>query len=289
MPRKDRERWLLVSDCQVLGLGNCLNMASDRVEVELFDPHAFRREAEAIDARLSSYDRVLAAPQIARNAPIDLDRLGTMWTLPQLTFNAFHPDICTLQKDGVWWQGPLSYTHSVIAFAAYRSGLDPTKTASLYCAEVYEELGYFRRWDVARDQMLATFRDAGYDLAPAFVQWTRGPQAFMYTHNHPRIAVVRDLAHAVLARAGITPEYAEALPVDNLANSAIYPVYPEIAAHLGVTGGLLFKRAGRYEFLRLQQFIEESFAAYREAGELTIRQGHEPLLEAAMTAVGRRA
>ena len=111
----------------------------------------------------------------------------------------------------------------------------------------------------------------------------------MYAHNHPRITVVRDIARAVLARAGIEAEYGDALPADNLANGPVYPVYPEIAERLGVEGSLLFKTGGRYRFLRLPDFIEASFTAYREAGALSIRAGYEPLLEAALAAVGRHA
>jgi len=283
-----RQRWLLLYNCQVLGLANSLNLLSDEIEVEARDPHAFRREADAIGARLSSFDRVLAAPQLARDAPIDLDRHGTLWQLPTLSFSAYHPDICYLQHDGKALKGPLGDYHSLIAWAAFRSGLDVAATLALYREDVYAQLGYFDRWDAARDAMLGTFAQHGFDLAPHFVQWTRG-EAFMYSINHPRIACVRDVARCVLARAGIEAVYDDALPQDNLANGPIFPVYPEIGARLGVQGSLLFKLGGAYRFLRLADYVEASFRLYRDHEGITIRNEHAALQDAAMTLIGRHA
>jgi hypothetical protein len=56
-----------------------------------------------------------------------------------------------------------------------------------------------------------------------------------------------------------------------IARSEIFPVYPEIAARLGVHGGYLFKRGNYHvsngvgEFLTLPQFLAESYAAYKRS------------------------
>ena len=263
-PKGDRQRWLLVYNCQVLGLANCLNLLSDRIEVEHFDPHRFRREADAISARLADYDRVIASPQVVRDATVDLDRCGALWELPTLSCSAYHPDICYLQRGGAMLKGPLGDYHSLIAYAAFRCGLDVPATLALYRAETYAALGYFARWDAARDTLLGSFRRHGFPLDAHFAGWTRSTEPFMYSLNHPRIACVRDVARCVLARAGLEAAYVDALPQDNLANGPIFPVYPEIAAQFGVQGSMLFKLGGSYRFLRLADFLEQSFRLYRE-------------------------
>jgi hypothetical protein len=283
-----RERWLLVYNCQVLGLANCLNLLSDEIEVEYHDPHSFLRESGDIAKRLDSFDRVLASPRQMEQSPIDLDRHGKALVVPTISFSAYHPDICYLQHEGKELKGPLGDYHSLIAFAAFRSGLDVDATLALYRADTYARLGYFVRWDPARNAMLGSFRKHGFDLAPSFLEWSRAG-AFMYSINHPRIACVRDVARAVLARAGIKALYADALPQDNLANGPIFPVYPEIAHRLGVEGSRLFKVGGAYRFLHLRGFVEESFRLYRDAGDINIRTEHAELLDAAMTLIGRPA
>ena len=287
-----RERWLLVYNCQVLGLANCLNLLSDEIEVEYHDPHSLRREADDIGKRLSGFDRVLASPRLLEQSPIDLDRHGKAWAVPTISFNAYHPDLCYLQHGGKELKGPLGDYHSLIAYAAFRSGLDVEATLALHRAETYAKLGYFGRWDPARNALLADFRKHGFDLDAPFLEWCR-TGAFMYSINHPRIACVRDVARSVLARAGIKAQYNDALPQDNLANGPIFPIYPEIANRLGVEGSRMFKMAGAYRFLHLRGFVEESFKLYREReggnGGITIRPEQAALLDAAMTLIGRRA
>lgn len=263
-----RQRWLLVSNCQVLGLGNCLNLLSDQVEVEHYDPVAFRNQGDALLERIDDFERVLVAPQIEANLAIDEQRCRALWRVPTISFNAYHPDLCYLLEDAKPLKGPLGDYHSLITYVAFRHGFSPQRTLSLFCGDIYARLGYFDHWDGERDRLLQTFRDSGFPLDATFAQWSRnGP--FMYSINHPRIHCIRDVARSILQRAGLDAVYEDALPNDNLANGPIFPVYPEIGSTLGVSGSYLFKRHGQYGFLRLQEWISESFKLY--AGrELTV-------------------
>jgi hypothetical protein len=278
-----RQRWLLVYNCQVMGLGNCLNLLSDRIDVTHYDPASFRKQSADLLKRIGEYDRVLVAPQLETDLGIDEQRCAELWRVPTISFRGYHPDLCYLLESRKPLKGPMGDYHSLLAYAAFRCRFSEQQTLSLYCESTYRELGYFDCWDNARDALLANFRKHALPLDARFVQWSRnGP--FMYSTNHPRIHCVRDVAISILERAGLDAAYRDALPHDNLANGPVFPIYPEIASALGVPGSLLFKRGGQYRFLRLPEFIEESFALYRNR-EISIHPLYQRALDTALPIV----
>ncbi|MDB6162882.1 MAG: hypothetical protein JWL98_314 [Xanthomonadaceae bacterium] len=274
----ERKRWLLVYNCQVMGLGNCLNLLSDEIEVESYDPAAFKKQSEQLLDRSDEFDLVLVSPKLETNLEIDRTRFRQFWSVPTIFFDAYHPDLCHLvTADGQPLKGATGDYHSLIAYAAFRCGFSARETVLLYRDEVYGALGYYAFWDGARDALLRQFRDCGLSMDARFANWTRnGP--FMYSNNHPRIHCIRDVACALLDRAGFEANYREALPHDNLANAPIFPVYPEIASTLGVTGSYLFKRAGYSGFMRLDDFVTSSYALYREL-DVSIHPLHKALFD----------
>jgi hypothetical protein len=279
-----RQQWLLVYNCQVMGLGNCLNLMCDDIDVEYYDPAGYRKHARILQRRLDDFERVLVAPQLERSLDTDFSGHPGFWRVPTLSFNAYHPDICYLLESGKALKGALGDYHSLIAYAAFRAGLNERSTLALYRADVYAALGYFDRWDRARGTLLAAFAEQGLDISQHFMRWSRnGP--FMYSINHPRLPCVRDVARCVLARAGLEASYLDPMPHDNLANGPVYPIYPEIAARLGVEGSYLFKPGGKYEFIRLEAFVASSFQLYREHRDLVVRPEFAHLLEKAMPIV----
>jgi hypothetical protein len=280
----ERQRWLLVYNCQVMGLGNCLNLMCDDIDVEYYDPAGFRKHAGSVGERLSSFDRVLVAPQLETGLEFDFSRHPEVWRIPTIAFNAYHPDTCYLLDSGKSLKGPLGDYHSLIAYAAHRAGLGERATVALYRADTYQALGYFERWDHARATLLGAFSEHGLDIAQAFVHWSRsGP--FMYSINHPRLHCVRDVARSILGRAGLEASYLDPLPHDNLANGPVYPIYPEIGTRLGAAGHYLFKLGGAYRFIRLEDFIAASFQVYREHRGATVRPEFSRLLDQAMPVV----
>jgi hypothetical protein len=257
-----KSRWLLVFNCQAIGLGNCLNLLSDKVSVEAFDPASFKQHEAAILSRLPSYEKVLVLAAQPGTRMIEPDRHPDVWQVPGMVFHGYHPDLCYLADSGPLADGLLqSAYHSAIAYAAWRNGLDVQQALRLYRNDIYEKLGYFDVWDSERDRLLKFFTAYGFDMSQAFVEWSRSG-AFMYSCNHPKIHCLRDLAAAILERAGHVPLKTGAMPHDNLANGPYFPVYPEIGARLGVKGDHGFKPAGSYELVGLEGYVSASFALY---------------------------
>ena len=286
-----RARWLLLYNCQAQGLGNCLNLMCDEVEVEQYDPTGLARARERIADALPGYDRVLVAPQLVDDeaSSLDLAALGDrLVLLPTLYFSGYHPDTCYVDAGDRPLRGPLGEYHSVIAYAAYVNGLSEAQALKRYRESTYARMRYFARWDGAWRRLVASFSRHGFDLGPLRPAWARrGP--FMYTVNHPHIACLRDVASLVLERAGHKARYLDSLPADNLANGPVIPVFPAIGTRVGCPGSQLFKRPGAYRHMTLEEFVSESYVCYRRATAHAIRPDYAELLERARQATPEAA
>ena len=278
--RHARQRWLVVFNCQAMGLANCLSLLSDEVTVEYHDPISFPRARSQLIGQLDQYDRVIVAPWFERNYGVDFGRVANVWRIPPLNFHGYHPDLCNLTVIG----GPLRGNHSVIAFAAYRCGMDVTETIRLFNPRTYEQMGYFDTWNADRAALLEQFSASGLDLGRYFVDWSRhGP--FTYIPSHPAIRCLRDLARALLERAGLRAIATRLLPHDNLMNGDVFPVYPELATRLGVTGDYLFKRPLAYNLIGLRQYLEECHAFYRTCTDLNPTRPYRSLFDRAIRTI----
>lgn len=282
------ESWLLLFNCQVLGLGNSLNLLSDEIRVEHYDPAAFRKNADDVLQRWDAFERVLVAPKLEPLLPPELRSAEKVWSVPTIRFDAYHPDICYLANQGEPFKGPMGDYHSTIAYAAFRHGLPLDAALRLYNERIYSQLGYFDRWDVARRRLLEQFDAAGLDLRPHFAGWSR-TGAFMYSFNHAHVRCLHDVAKAVLHRAGKTIAFEHLTPHDNLLNGPVFPIYPEIASRLGVQGNYLFKLGGQYRFIRLEEFVSQSYERYAQFPEAAPMPEFAGPVELALDVVGSQA
>jgi hypothetical protein len=259
-------RWLLVFNCQALGLANCIRLAAPGLELDYCDFPRFRKDPGEYLGRIDQYDLIVTAPQFHRTEYADFSALGPTRLVPTMVFDAYHPDLCNVVVDDRQLKGPLGDYHSSLVVVAYRQGLSAADTERLFGSRMYEALGYFDRWADARQRLLGGFAAHGYDIAPAFQKWSRGAAAFMHSVNHPAIGCLRDVAGALVRAAGIEDAAQHLVPHDNLLNGPVFPVYEEIAEHYSVEGSYRFKLGGEYRHIGLREFIRASFEAYDAAG-----------------------
>lgn len=282
-----RQKWLLVFNCQALGLANSLTLLCDDIDVEHHDPVSVEKHLDAIHGRIDTFDRIVMAPGLASQLGEALTRRDNVTVVPSPLFFGYHPDFCTLVSNGTELNPRYgSGYNSAIAYAGFLHGLDEAATLALFREEVYEALGYLDAWAGARQYFIQRYRDWGFDVTARFVAWTRAG-VFMHTPNHPKIAVLRDLAALILARVGLDIIPTEAMPHDNLGHGPVLPVYPEIGTRLGVRGGYLFKRGDAYRFASLRDFIGESFRMYRACGPIVPLTMHAPVVERAAALVAQ--
>jgi len=274
-------KWLLLFNCQALGLANCIGMVNPEIALEYCDFPRFRKTADQYLDKLDSYDLVVTAPQFLYTDVADLSKLTNLAVLPTVYFDGYHPDLCHVHSGTALVKGPLGDYHSALAFAAYKSGLDTGDTRKLFNAKMYERLGFFGRWEEAKQQLLAGFSSHGLELSAAFTGWSRSPTAFMHSVNHPAIRCLHDIARALVRSRGLQDRAIHLLPHDNLLNGPVFPVYEEIAERYSIHGSYQFKLAGQYRHVDLDQFIRGSFDVYdqHDRANLTVHAMHRALHE----------
>jgi len=256
------ERWLVISNCQTVGLANCLQAQTSEIAVTGLDTGRFNAGRWRMNARMREYDRLLIYPAIMPEIPkARLDRIGTHVSLPIVTFHAYHPDLIYFFYRGRPLSGPISHYHSAIAFACYRAGISAQDALAYFNGAFYERCGYLDVWAPERARLLAEFDACDLDIRSCLPKWGR-TGAFMYSNNHPRIRPIYDMASMLLQAQGYTPQRSDLLPHDNLASSPAFAVYPEIGEALGVPGQYLFRAARNYQPISLAEYVTGCYALY---------------------------
>jgi hypothetical protein len=298
-------RIIVIGNCTSLVIGSCLRVLRPHDRVTAFFPERdsipsadgagnrvkdrFVRRLERIAPRLTrrwlhlpiraaedlaktEFDYAFASAHLAGSDLLKSVRSRTPLILwPNLVFPGFHPDCTYLAVDGRKARSPMGDYHSRIVTAAYAAGLSTGETARLFNKLVYVRLGYLKRFALAKSALAEDFARHGYDFASVEGEWMNAG-AFMHTINHPKLPVCASISRQMLSKAGL--EFRDVNLCDEvqdeLANMPRWPVYPEIAAPLGISGSTSFKTslygsfAGRV--MPLSEYVESSFARYREDG-----------------------
>jgi len=257
------QRWLVVSNCQTAGLANCIQSQTSDVSVFGLDTAMFKSKPWRMNAMIAKFDKLFLYEHVRPEIPkAKLDKVPVHVGVPIITFRAYHPDLIYIFNREKPLSGPIGHYHSAIAFACYRKGISPSDAVSYFTGTFYEKCGYFDLWEPERDRVIREFGAFGLDIHPYFRDWGR-KNAFMYSYNHPRIQPIYDMASALLKSQGYAAKRSDAVPHDNLANSAIFAVYPEVGEVLGVRGQYEFRSVGNYRPMSLSEYVAGCYEAYQ--------------------------
>lgn len=255
------DNWLIVSNCQTYGLANNLQAQLSDVTVEGLDVLLFSAQPEASISKVEAADKLFIPREIRETLlPLGLPEDKSWVDLPMFTFRAYHPDLTYLKHNDSLVDGPTNHYHSAIVYACFKAGLDQADTLKRFNGGFFERCGYLGLWQSERDRLVEEVNTTGVDIAASIRRWGR-EDAFMYSINHPKIRVLRDIASQLIKRQGRKP-IPGISPHDNLASGPHFAVYPEIAESLGVKGEYVFKSVDSYRPFGLEQFVHQSFDVY---------------------------
>ncbi|MBZ5724923.1 MAG: hypothetical protein LAP87_07990 [Acidobacteriia bacterium] len=187
---------------------------------------------------------------------------------PAIEFNAFHPDCVYVRNLQGFARSAIGDYHSAITLLGYSLGLSVEQTLTLFRAEVFERLGYFRYWKVSEDVLFKLGRAIDFPIEGIYRSWVRRCP-FMHSINHPRLFVLADVARTLLHLSGISAvsgNVEDFLP-DEALYDPVWPIYPEIAEAMGFQGAYIFKVGSRSEynpFLTLPDFVARSWELYQK-------------------------
>lgn len=280
-------RWLLISNCQTLGLARALQMLNPDFTVIPMDYWTAVRNPERArrEALTGGYSTVLVSPEVEQ-AGVDLSGAPNLTRIPRVVFTAFHPDCVYTVSQGKQIKGPLDAYHSMILIAAHRRGLGVEDARRLFTGAMFEKMGYMDYWVPQRDRLVADYAAFGLDISAEVRRWGR-TSSFMHTVDHPKMICLYDIARAVFRSMGVEDCGAKDLmPPDNLSNGVSFAVYPEIGEALGVPGGYRFKRFDDYRHIGLEQLIAESYDVYDRHPDIEPDPGSLPAFNRVLEAIG---
>lgn len=190
-------------------------------------------------------------------------------TIPEIYFNAFHPDLTyILLRNGSVLTSPLIHYHSKIIFYSFLNNLNYKKIKNLFDANIFYELNYNTYWKSSINNLKNIFDKTDINFWNFFNNIKKN-SIFMHSINHPDVRVICELAQSILSTLKVdyaitTDECVRLLP-DHLKNyGPIWPIYPGVADSFGMQGNYLFLKNTATIF-SLEEFIEESWNIYKTA------------------------
>jgi hypothetical protein len=263
----------------MLGVTAALRLIFPRDSIEVY--RMWIDDNAAIAAALADADAWVAQPVPDNDQLRELSQTQAVQVMcPSLGFSGFHPDMvfawCHPDMIYAWRNGllfrGLNEYHSAIGLWAWRRGLDVPDAVRLFSGETFRRLGYYGAFRAEIEPLSDAFTKAGLDFSWF---WLRAKRlgVFMHTVNHPRIDALVLLAKLVARELGmpsrVLQEPIERYVPDQLLPIVVWPVYPELASHLGVPGSDLFMYGS--STYRLEDFLAAQWEAYGDADPEIIR------------------
>lgn len=263
----------VIGTCQVRTIAACMRILMPGSEIEDVWVAPSRAEQQArVWKTINEYDAVVMQPVASPLTVAELNQQAKLllW-IPPVAFNGSQPDDVIIAS----LVGALGANHSAIAVSSFLLGLPEERCRKLFNAFIYASLGYFERFEIEKQRLLAQARKWDIVLDDHFGRWTPD---FMYDIYHPRLAPLASIAEVLAIR--LT---GRAAPEDGWWTSVesdfgektfhIWPVYPEIAERLGAPAQeIRFSVSTASEpGIDLAQFIERSYAVYRKADKKVLQ------------------
>lgn len=241
-------RILLISNCQVQplkhGLANvCRNVRIDTIPVHIVSPQDRTATFSHYIARKADYSCVLSVPLSDEFGPLASSVIHNAFaptpvlSIANIYFDGTLPDICYVGGINARMPGPIGEYHSRIALLGYLMNLPVEMTVRMYCDAVYKRLGYYDAFQQSLDEM--SRRDALTDipLGELLESKVREGNCFL-SHNHPTgllmSAYINRIGDVLFERGLASPSglrLSQEIFINFLAQSVIFPVYPEISEH----------------------------------------------------------
>lgn len=187
-----------------------------------------------------------------------------------LYFTGYHPDLTYFGGRGVRVQSAMGDYNSRIALIGYTKGLTIDETVALFNEENYRRLNYFSQFEGSKAELLRRDEENDVRFAGEFFEIARD-HVPLYTVNHPTAHALAPLASLIAEAAG---QGRPSINVNNIRNplveNSIWPVYPEVAAALGLhyPGDTTFYASYQEDRppMSLRDFVGISFDRYDEFG-----------------------
>jgi len=205
------------------------------------------------------------------------NRFGNVFNITNIYFSGLHPDITYVGDRGGRLQSPIGDYHSKIVLHSYLTDRSAQQCRERFCGTEYSTIGYFDDYPKSADELLA--RDERNEIAfGRFFLDVVKKHPSLYTVNHPTGYVFQEYTCFIARRLGLKcVRFPIPMLPNYLANSAWWPIYPEIAEEhrLEYRTPMVFKQpdvlGGR--MIGLDEFVNRSYENYDKQAERVRKTG----------------
>lgn len=256
---------LVTHNCQTAGLASALRYrlpnckiiaAALPAESDTEKIQQIKNALPSIDVWITGGLKVLAT-----------DTNTSVIDFPEVRFSAFFPDLVYAKVSRTGELTPIHY-NSQLLVGAFNSGLTAEQAIALFTSRAYERLGYFdpTSWTDSWATLNKKLCNQGYSsqAVDSLVRRLKRHGVFMHSVNHPQAVVFTLLAELVLSRIENRSFKAESeFPTDDTLVGTIWPVYPEVAEHLGLRSDYRWRFANT-DYPNIASYVRFAFAHYQE-------------------------
>ena len=198
------------------------------------------------------------------------DSIKRVIRIPEIHFDAFHPDLTYIMgREGIL-ESPLVHYHSKIILLSFLENLSVKKVMKLFNETFYNDLGYFDYWDQSIQRLKQDFLNSDLDYYK-FIKLLNLDEIFMHSINHPNKEVLSTIAWLITNELEDSPKIRNGglkhiLKDEIFEYGPVWPVYPEIATYYGNEGSYLFRAQGG-KILDLKEFIEAEYEIFSKQAQ----------------------
>ena len=275
---------MVIANCHCLPIAEAFRFCSHGVDSDYIDVNFLA--TDAMQEKLRQLDQIVEQGHIlmlklsdhfstvATDALVSRYGADKVVTFTNLHFTGLHPDVMYLGPMGGRVRSFFGDYHSKIAAGCYVSGLSEADCFERFNDKMFEKLGYYDAFEESAAQLRE--RDQALDVrfADRFFDMVRTVPS-LFTFNHPTGAVLLELSAAIARHIGVPFQAIDGRWFPNhLATVFIWPIYPSIAEHHGVTYECpqRFILGDRRATFTLREYVAGSYGVYAESDQAALDQ-----------------
>jgi hypothetical protein len=283
---KDRLKIAVIANCQTQAISNYLRIITGctditNVPVHMFGSELYNKALERLSNVIDDENGVIFTFNLSQNfGVIQTSKLrerakARVYSITNLYFSGFHPDITYLGGMGKRIHSPLGDLHSKVILTAFTEGLDSSSAVASFNSENYKRLGFFDEYQRSEQELHERDKLSDIRFASEFLDLVTQKPA-LYTMNHPIPEVLHKFSCKLCEHSGIPySNYPPEFFNNYLSGAVWWPVYKEVAAFHGVSINypMAFKQPDNKggNILSLADFVELSYQEYEKIGLDVIR------------------
>lgn len=264
----------ILGNCQVRTIGSCLKELMPDSEIKILWTNQSKSDEQFSFFENNSPFDLIIYHSSAISPALELKNMAcqsSLLSIPPIAFNGSQPDNVVFPNI----IGPLGLNHSIIIAASFVAGLNEIRCRSLFNSYIYAALGYFERFDLDRERLLHSARKTDLALDDVFQKWGAH---FMFDIFHPKLEPLASVAEEIYLRLGNSiPREGWCRSIDHEFGEKrfyMWPVYPEIAKHIGVQAEEINFGASiaGSNLMSLEEMIKRSFYTYSRLSQEGLRE-----------------